>query len=1055
MTTTEDDTTPATIRHAPVPGQQVLLRGHPWVVAEVLTSTLPPAHDDPLAEPQHLVSLVSLDDDRYEEELQVIWEIEPGARVQERASLPEPDPERLDTPDRLDAFLDAIRWGAVTSADKDALQAPFRSGITIEDYQLDPLVRALRMPRVNLLIADDVGLGKTIEAGLVVQELLLRHRARTVLIVVPASLQLKWQEEMAEKFGLDFEIVNTDYLRQLRRQRGIRANPWTSQPRLITSIDWLKRPERLKLLRDVLPLTPTYPRTFDLLIVDEVHNSSPTGRGKYVTDSQRTEALRAITPHFEHRLFLSATPHNGFKASWTALLELLDPQRFARGVEPDEEKLRQVMVRRLKSQLREELPPNEDGTPRFPKRVINALPVDYPESERAAHADLVAYAKSRSEDDGSSPAHEFVFKLLKKRLFSSPAAFRQTLGVHRETLRGRRSADRASSRVVDSAFRRIDEEEFATEDEQDEATRDALDRAAEAVELSATQDELLGRLGTWAEGASQRPDAKATELLEWLEATCRRGLDLDEEGWNRERVIIFTEYRDTQKWLADLITARDLGGPRLQLLFGGQDEDEREAIKAAFQADPELDPVRILLATDTASEGIDLQRQCNRLVHYEIPWNPNRLEQRNGRIDRHGQRKPEALIHHFVGRTDGDDDELDADLEFLDRVIRKIDTIREDLGSAGQVIADQVEARMSGRRRDFDEGEVDRRRAERRLTGLERDLRERIARLHGALEESVETLGLGPDRVERVVTTALDLDLQPPLNAVELQRDGEPVEGRCFAMPRLTDSWAASREHGLLHPVTGEERPITFDHELAAGHDDVVLVHLGHPLVQKSLRLLRAEVWADHNPRLARVTAKAVPDEFLQDDALIVHGRLVITGESGSRLHEEVIAAGVLVRDGKFNRLNVGQVTDALEHARAELPSGAAIDRVLGQWPAAVERIESAFRRRASDRADQLATTLSRRADEEADGIRQVLEELREHIEGQLAAPEFEQLRLELEEENQRDQLTRDTEALERRLQQIPEEIERETANLRRRYETPTARQFPAAVTVLVPESRV
>src|SRR5207253_8673422 len=130
-------------------------------------------------------------------------------------------------PERLDAFLDAVRWGAVSSADVRALQAPFRSGITIEDYQLDPVVRGIRMPRVNLLVADDVGLGKTTEAGLVAQELILRHRVRTILIVCPSSIQVQWKEEMRDKFGLEFRIVDSALFADLRRRRGIHVNPWT------------------------------------------------------------------------------------------------------------------------------------------------------------------------------------------------------------------------------------------------------------------------------------------------------------------------------------------------------------------------------------------------------------------------------------------------------------------------------------------------------------------------------------------------------------------------------------------------------------------------------------------------------------------------------------------------------------------------------------------------------------------------------------------------------------------------------------------------------------
>jgi hypothetical protein len=146
------------------------------------------------------------------------------------------------------------------------LQAPFRSGVQIEDYQLEPVVRALSMPRTNLLIADDVGLGKTIEAGLVMQELLLRHRARTMVIVCPAGPTLQWREEMRDKFGLDFRIVDTAALKDLRCAQGLYANPWTHYPRLIVSVDWLKRERPMRLLRAALPAMPRFPRAFDLLV---------------------------------------------------------------------------------------------------------------------------------------------------------------------------------------------------------------------------------------------------------------------------------------------------------------------------------------------------------------------------------------------------------------------------------------------------------------------------------------------------------------------------------------------------------------------------------------------------------------------------------------------------------------------------------------------------------------------------------------------------------------------------------------------------------------------
>lgn len=173
------------------PGQLVHVRRRQFVVTGVLSGALP---SDPLrcrpATDQHLVSLNCVADDGFGEDLQVIWEIEPGARVVDRKSEL-PAPAGFDTPQRLDAILDAVRWGAAAAADPRAIQSPFRSGITIEDYQLDPVVRAVQMPRANLLIADDVGLGKTIETGLVVLELILCHRARTVLVVCPSALQIQ------------------------------------------------------------------------------------------------------------------------------------------------------------------------------------------------------------------------------------------------------------------------------------------------------------------------------------------------------------------------------------------------------------------------------------------------------------------------------------------------------------------------------------------------------------------------------------------------------------------------------------------------------------------------------------------------------------------------------------------------------------------------------------------------------------------------------------------------------------------------------------------------
>ena len=346
-----------------------------------------------------------------------------------------------------------MRWGAVTSADADSYQAPFRSGANVEAYQLEPLRRALQSSRTNLLLADDVGLGKTIEAGLVVQELLLRHRARSVIVVCPPSLALKWQDEMREKFGLHFEIVNSELMARVRRSHGLNANPFRLFPRVIVSMAWLPGLRAQRLLRDVyadVSDTGTARRyAFDVLVVDEAHHVAPaspsaaTGFRGYAVDSNRTRATRALAEKCEHRLFLSATPHNGYSESFTALLEMIDGRRFQRGAILDENALRQIAVRRLKADLK--------GQKGFQPRELKSLPFtpDDDEQEKFALLDRILTASARA--NGRNQAGGIVAMLLKKRFLSSPWSFAQTLQLYLEQ---RRSGQGLESTTRSSTTRR-------------------------------------------------------------------------------------------------------------------------------------------------------------------------------------------------------------------------------------------------------------------------------------------------------------------------------------------------------------------------------------------------------------------------------------------------------------------------------------------------------------------------------------------------------------------------------------------------------------------------
>ncbi len=1046
------------------------VRQRRYVVVEVAQGTLPtdllrPGKTRLNSQNQHLVTLASVEDDALGEELQVVWEVEPGATVLEKSILPAPT-TGFDTPTRLEAFLNAVYWGTASTADVRSLQAPFRSGIEIEDYQLDPVARAIGMPRANLLIADDVGLGKTIEAGLVAQELIIRHRARKILIVCPAALQVQWRDQMRDKFGLEFRIVDSELMKVLRRERGLHVNPWTHFPRLITSIDFLKRDRPLRLMTEALPAEgePAYPRRFDMLIVDEAHNVAPSGRGQYATDSQRTLAMRRLVPHFEHKLFLSATPHNGYQESFTALLELLDNQRFARGVQPDREQLGAIMVRRLKSELKADW----DGTPRFPKRVLQPLEVAYTLAERQAHGWLQEYSRLRLDgatDEIERYATEFVLKLLKKRLFSSPAAFAATLAQHENSL-----ANAQRRKVGNSAFNkpgggilRRQLEQLDEETDNDEVFEEATEAALAATSplfRPPSQDEqkLLRQLREWAASATVRPDSKAACLLKWLIGVLRPG-----GQWSNERVIIFTEYRATQKWLLQLLADEGLTrGDRVMMLYGGMKSEDREAIKAAFQTDPREAPVRLLLATDAASEGIDLQNYCSRLVHYEIPWNPNRMEQRNGRIDRHGQKASQVNIYHFVSSTyrnrpDADlpVGDLEADLEFLMRAVRKVEAIREDLGKVGPVIAEQVEAAMLGRRQRLDTREAEDRAAPaRNMLKFERKLQEQIARLHDQLQESRRELRLSPANVLSVVEIALELAGQPPLRkAILRDLNGERPAIEVFYLPALVGSWAACSD-GLAHPHTQQVRPVVFDHEAAKGRDDVVLAHLNHRLVTMSLRLLRAEVWSpDAQRQLHRVTARLVPSSELDTPAVVAHARLMLIGGDSQRLHEEIITAGGYLREGRFVRMKVGEVQRAMAAARLDPVAPAFQQRLTELWPSHQAALLQSLEARMRDRTEGLQKLLAERADKEAGDITTILTELRNTILAEMHQPEgVTQLQLAGFSTPEREQFERNVDFLRKRADAIPHEIEQEVAVIRQRFADPQSRLFPVAVTYLVPD---
>lgn len=653
----------------PEPGSLVRVRSRQYLVEEVIPGTD--------GATQSLIRLSCLDDDAQGTTLEVLWEKEVDAQVLEAASWKDVATRGFDPPERFSAYLHTLRWNLVTSTNPRLFQSPLRAGIEVMAYQMEPLRKALSLPRVNLFIADDVGLGKTIEAGLILRELLMRQKVRSVVVACPPSVILQWRDELESRFGLTFVIFDRDYVLNRRRERGYGINPWHTHTRFIISHALLRDEAYSGPLRDWL-------RDFapgSLLILDEAHNAAPSSGARYAIDWSFTRVVRDIAQRFEHRLFLSATPHNGHSNSFAALLEILDPQRFCRGVTIKGPKLlNEVMVRRLKEDLRQ-----TGGD--FPKRnvvqidIVN-LPADAPELRLAnLLADYRSARETRLKDAPKSvqTASGLVTTSLQKRLLSSVEAFALTLNVHRRAFEKKVTQASANPSPAvgskedltlllqppnaDDERANLPEEEVRAEEEaqMEAATQESLaadDQKDEA--LLQKERQLLEEMAEIANGQRGLADARIKWLVDWIRQNMCPGLpplgEAPREGqppaWNDRRIIIFTEYADTKRYLEQqlrgAIASTDRAASRVATFHGGMGDESREEVKRAFNADPKKHPLRILIATDAAREGVNLQNHCADLFHFDIPWNPSRMEQRNGRIDRKLQRAKVVYCYYFV-----------------------------------------------------------------------------------------------------------------------------------------------------------------------------------------------------------------------------------------------------------------------------------------------------------------------------------------------------------------------------------------------------------------------
>jgi len=815
----------------------------------------------------------------YDERL--VWELEPHSVCQHPNRLPDAAQPAMG-PEDYDAVVRAARWTATMPyvdpdgdgpLDRLPVCSPLMGAVKVEDYQLVPLYKALSMPRVALLLADDVGLGKTIEAGLITTELVSRRRIGRILVLTPASLRDQWQEEMEEKFSLPFEVVDRETTQKLRKEVGIDANPWRVHDRIIASYHYLKQPDILELFLSASRVPEGSPKLpWDLVIVDEVHNCMPSPFGK---ESDLCRAIRDVLPLCEHRLFLSATPHNGRTRSFTGLLEMLDPVRFTCSSElgeAEKKRVKQVMVRRLKRHIDESSPVR-----RFCKRLPpKAIDLEMQKSEAGLFEAFETFRKAvhvavAQGSAGRQNAGAFAVEILGKRLISSPVAFadswwRMRLGLEQsdevsdsDVIKARRATQEdtdsdaetearegVASRVIGAWLRNL---EGAISGE-----AAAIDQALERLGLSHSE-------GTEATSLNPLEDSKIDDTNALIDSLLR-----ESGSWkDDERLIIFTEFKTTLDYLLRRLREHFGDDERFLCLFGGMQDDQRRAVKDAFN--DSAAEVRVLVATDAASEGLNLQQTARYMLHFDCPWNPMRLEQRIGRLDRHGQGRDVEVFHFTSGQS--------ADLRFLSKVIEKVDQVREDLGSCGEVFDAGVRRRLiSGE----DEGEVVKQLelqvdAARELCHIEAD--DSSSPDTDPLSPLVAALDLSPGTMRDTLDTAMAWGGNGRPQLDQVTRPGaapgtwkvrrEDLPGWKETIDRSVRTTTESRALGALRDIAfGADAFLVPTGELKVfkNRPDTVFVHLANPMMRHGVqKLVRTRYPGQETVSRWTVRRAPIPDD--------------------------------------------------------------------------------------------------------------------------------------------------------------------------------------------------
>ncbi len=508
----------------------------------------------------------------------------------------------------------------------DPYLAVHTSSIEPLPHQISAVYQEM-IPRLPLryILADDPGAGKTIMTGLLLKELIIRGDLKRCLIVSPGSLSEQWQDELYSKFHLKFDILTND-----RFESAVSGNVFAEANLAIVRLDKLARNESLQ---EKLKATE-----WDLIVVDEAHKMSASVWGGEIKYTKRFLLGRLLSDITRHFLLLTATPHNGKEEDFHLFMSLIDPERFEGAARSSAQAVdvSDVMRRLVKEDLLK-----FDGTPLFPERRAYTVNYDLSERESVLYQAVTEYVQEEfNRADQLTSDHKstvgFALTILQRRLASSPEAIYQSLHRRRERLENRLNEERIGKRAADYRASIRYDEDFDDEDYSSEELEREEENVADQASAARTIKELEAEIATLRqlEGLANEvrlsgEDRKWDELSRLLQDNaCMYTAD-----GQREKLIIFTEHRDTLRYLTDKIRTLFGSEDAVVTIHGGMLRDERRKVEERFRQDKE---VRILIATDAAGEGINLQR-AHLMINYDLPWNPNRLEQRFGRIHRIGQ----------------------------------------------------------------------------------------------------------------------------------------------------------------------------------------------------------------------------------------------------------------------------------------------------------------------------------------------------------------------------------------------------------------------------------